>query len=83
MIVNIYTIGKKKLIVKNLQVKKLYDSSFYFRKIETIGSRKCREIIKKVNNGFLTDKIFLIFEDVETGRTGAQYLYNNGTILNF
>lgn len=83
MIINIYTIGKSQEIAHGVKVKSIYDCKFYHRNVATLGKAKSREIIRKANNNILTDKIYLIFENTETGRTGAQYIYKNGTILNF
>ena len=80
MIINIYKIGDKKPIVKNLRVRSIYESSFYFRNMPTIGERTARKIIKENN---LYDGCYLIFEDVKTGYKGSQHLYKTGTILNF
>jgi hypothetical protein len=80
MIINIYKIGDKKPIVKNLRVRSSYESYFYFRNMPTIGERTSRKIIRENN---LYNGCYLVFEDAKTGHRGTQHLYKAGTILNF
>lgn len=82
MKVNIYTIGKKKLI-GTYNVRNVYDSSFYFRDMPTLSAKRCREILNIVSPNFKIESQTLVFENVETGYTGVQKLHRSGTILNF
>lgn len=82
MKVNIYTIGKERLI-GTYNVRSSYDSSFYFRNMPTLSAKRCREILNIVSPNHKIESETLIFENVETGYTGVQKVYRNGTILNF
>jgi len=80
--VNIYTIGKKKLIV-TYNVKNVYDSGFYFRNMPTLSAKRCREILNIMSPNIKIESETLVFENVETGHTGVQKIHLGGTILNF
>lgn len=82
MKVNIYTIGKKQLI-GTYEARNSYDSSFYFRNMPTLSAKKCREILDTVSPNYKINSQTLVFENVETGYTGAQEIHRGGTILNF
>ena len=82
MTVNIYTIGKKKLI-GTYNVRNIYESSFYFRNMPTLSTKRCKEILNSISPNFKIESDTLVFENVETGYTGIQNLHRNGTILNF
>jgi hypothetical protein len=82
MTVNIYTIGKKKLI-GTYNVKSVYDSSFYFRSMPTLSAKRCIEILNIVSPNYKIDSELLVFENVKTGYIGVQKIHRNGTILNF
>lgn len=82
MKVNVYTIGKKKLI-GTYSVRNAYDSSFYFRDMPTLSAKKCREILNAVSPNYKIGSATLVLEDVETGHTGIQEIHRTGTILNF
>lgn len=82
MRVNLYTIGKKQLI-GTYEARNTYDSSFYFRNMPTLSTKKCREILNAVSPNCKIESKTLVFEDVETGYTGVQELHRSGTILNF
>lgn len=82
MKVNIYTIGKKQLI-GTYNVRNVYDSGFYFRNMPTLSAKRCREILNIVSPDYKIESATLVFENVETGHTGVQKIYRNGTILNF
>lgn len=82
MKINIYTIGKQKLI-GTYNVKSVYDSSFYFRNMPTLSAKRCREILNIVSPNYKSSSETLVFENVETGYIGVQTIHRNGTILNF
>lgn len=82
MKIAIYTIGKKKLI-GTYNVKKVYDSSFYHRNMLTLSAKRCSEILNAISPNYKIESELLVFENVETGYTGTQKVYRNGTILNF
>lgn len=82
MKVNVYTIGKKQLI-GTYDARNTYDSSFYFRKMPYLSAKKCREILNTVSSNYKVNSQTLVFENVETGYTGAQEIHSGGTILNF
>jgi hypothetical protein len=82
MTVNIYTIGKKKLI-GTYNVKSTYESSFYFRNMPTLSAKRCREILNSVSPHYKIESETFVFEDTKTGYTGVQKVHRNGTILNF
>ena len=82
MIINIYTIGKKKKVAENIRIKNAY-SDIYYRNMPTLSAKRCKMILNKLYPHFKADGVDLVFEDVKTGYTGLQTLYRNGTILNF
>ena len=82
MTVNIYTIGKKKLI-GTYNVKSVYDSNFYFRDMPTLSAKRCKEMLSIVSPNYKIDSEMLVFENVSTGHIGVQKIHRNGTILNF
>lgn len=82
MKVNVYTIGKKQLI-GTYNVRNSYDSSFYFRDMPTLSTKKCREILNTFSPNYKIGSATLIFENIETGHTGVQEVHRSGTILNF
>lgn len=82
MKVRIYEIGCKK-VIDEINVKSVYDSSFYFRPVPTISARTCARILNKIYPDFKAEKEMLVFENVKTGTKEVQYLHRAGTILNF
>lgn len=82
MHIKIYKIGKKELIYE-CNVRSLYDSKFYFRNIPTLSAKRCREILNIISPHFKIHSESVVIEEVETGYTGVQNIYRNGTILNF
>lgn len=82
MTVNIYTIGKKKLI-GTYNTRNAYDSTFYFRNMPTLSARTCRDILNTISPNYKIDSELLVFENIKTGHTGSQKVFRNGTILNF
>lgn len=82
MKVNIYTVGKKKLI-GTYDVRSSYDDIFYFRNMPKLSAKRCREILNIVSPNYKIESETLVIENVDTGYTGYQKIYRNGTILNF
>ena len=82
MLINIYTIGKKKKLAENLKVRSTY-SEAYYRNMPTLSAKRCRDILNQLYPHFKAEKELLVFENANTGYTGIQTLYRNGTILNF
>ena len=78
--VRIYTIGKKELLAE-LNVRNVYESSFWFRPMPTISARRCRKIIKSLYPSSKDNIDYLVFEYVDNGFTWIQGLYWQGTIL--
>lgn len=82
MKVKIYTIDRKELIgIYN--VKSVYDPVFYFCNMPTLSAKRCRGILNMVSPNFKISYELFAFENVDTGHSGIQKLYRNGTILNF
>lgn len=82
MKVNIYTIGKKQLIGTYTATNR-YDSSFYSRNMPTLSAKTCRKVLNSISPNFKIGSKMLVFENAETGYTGAQEIHRTGTILNF
>lgn len=82
MKINIYTSGKKELI-GTYNVRSVYDSEHYFRNMPTLSAKRCREILNTISPHYKLHSENLVFENAETGYTGSQMLYREGTILNF
>ena len=76
-IVRIYTIGKKELLAE-LNVRNVYESSFWFRPMPTISDRRCRKILRELH---VKNIDYLVFEWADNGFTWVQGLYWDGTIL--
>ena len=49
----------------------------------TLSAKRCREILNTVYPHFKAKSEMFVIENVETGYTGVQSIYRNGTILNF
>ena len=79
---NIYTLGKKKLVWSG-NVKNVYESSFYFRTMPTLSTRRCASILNDLHPQLKAEKETLVFEWIDNGYTGMQELYRKGTVLNF
>ena len=79
---NIYDIGKHNLLWTGV-VKNVYDGSFYFSEMPTLTAKQCKEILNKISPNYKLHETTLVFEWAESGYTGTQKLYRNGTILNF
>ncbi len=82
MKVNVYTIGKKRLIGA-CDARNAYDSSFYFRNMPTLSAKKCREILDTISPNYKINSKTLVFENSETGYTGVQEIHRGRTIINF
>ncbi len=78
--VKIYTIGKAELIAE-VNVKNVYEDSFYHRNMPTLSARRCKQILNDIYPHFKADGITLVFEYVDSGFTWTQQLHRNGTIL--
>ncbi len=66
-----------------MNVKSVYDDTFYHRSMPTIGKKRCSDILNNLHPNFKIEDTLLKFEDTKTGHIGIQKLYRNGTILNF
>lgn len=82
MKIRVYKKGKTEL-VGEYNVRNVYDSRFYHRNMPTLSVKRCREILDSVSPYFKIESELFVIENAETGYTGIQYIYRNGTILNF
>ena len=69
------------VLLAEFNVRNVYESSFYFRPVPTIGARRCRQIINATYPQSKPESMRLLFEDVESGYRWTQELHRDGTIL--
>lgn len=74
--------GNTPQLLREYNVRNVYESSFYFRPVPTLSAKRCRGILNELFPHFKAEKELLLFENVETGYKWLQELHRNGTILN-
>ena len=76
-----YNIWRGYELIEELNVRNMFEPSFYRRPMPTIGDKKCRKILKKVSPWYPIESESFLIENVDTGHKHMQKIYAKGTVI--